>query len=329
MPAWAVPLAMGLGSAAGGWMGGKNASKPQTTYTNQSSYTTPFGGSLGTDYLNFILGQGMTNFFNPPSYPTVAPPQFHFNLGDALNTALGQISGWGSHLLGTGRRYIDDILTTDLAENPYFQELSAGVSDQAVQNFRESTVPFQRSRFSSAGRLGSGLAELALGKATTDFNRDLDVALNALATQSFDIYNQARTAAAGMIPSYEAARLAPVLANLDAQMQLALQRNQARWATQNVAYQDEFNRQQFNENLASNQLATLADLALPIFLGFGTTHTSGSNVVPGASVNPWGNALLSGLGGFSYGYGLQDQPFGSKNKAAASPPAPTPQMWWV
>ena len=329
----AAPIIGGAVGGAGSFLGGKEANKPRTTYTNQTTTNTPFGPTL--PFLDGILEQGLINFANPPAYPdipshaygpsgamldafrnmqAIANDGFHFGIPGDLQAKLDE----PSQFLHMGQKFINDILFGDAAENPHVQAGLDDIQREGEETFLNHSVPFSLSRFNRAGRGGSGAAFTALKGAEEESLEAIGQNQTLLINNAFNSLLGAQTSAASFLPAFEAQRLAPIFAEVEAALQSQFQN--AMFQTQGAndlfgaatqlhgfdlaALEAEFNRQMFENTAGQRALQELAGFVLPISQLGGTTHTSGQNVVPGASINPYMSALLGGAGGGSDGVRL-------------------------
>lgn len=79
----------------------------------------------------------------------------------------------------------------------------------------------------------------------------------------------------------------------------------------------------FNQQAPWDLLAGFGDIILPIAAQFGTQHTSGENIQPGAGVNPWLAGLQGGIGGAMMGRGMSGMFGGGGPGGPMSPGQPT------
>lgn len=214
--AWPMVVA-GIASGLGSMMGGKAANKTKTTNTNQTTRTTPYGGSEGYGYLNNLLGQGSELFFNTPR-PDVGPssdmtdtyntlsrlannPQGGLGLGGALQAhgGGGNSTGGGGDPRpggsGNGLMNVQDfgryLANYQVVPNEYMQRVLSGdylaqgnpyqqSMLNAMQNAYEQSLPSIDARFAQSGRFGSGALAGAHVLANERYNTGVENTLGQL-----------------------------------------------------------------------------------------------------------------------------------------------------
>jgi hypothetical protein len=209
--------------------------------------------------------------------------------------------------------------------NPYQQALV----DESLEAYERSLGALD-SRFASSGRFGSGALMGGHVMANEEANEGIQQMLAGLhdsernrMTQVLGMLSQENQGARSTLGGVQQSSIAAAAQRAAAQMQLrgvmaqvAAQKQALGAQTRQQAFGNQLallnaaggmdDRRNANAMLPYEMLQSASQFGLPLLSTFGTQnqHTQGTNVQPGAGVNPWTQGIMGGLGGMMGGLSL-------------------------
>lgn len=123
--------------------------------------------------------------------------------GGSLHYGGGGGGGVGSGPIGI-ENYIRDILNGEgMQDNPYRDQMLAGVERDVSNAFNRTTLPGINSSFAGAGAFGSSMYERALGQAAGEYTSNLADALGGIRYNEYEARMADKAAALGLGTQYD------------------------------------------------------------------------------------------------------------------------------
>lgn len=214
------------------------------------------------------------------------------------------------------RRQINDNISLDnFAQSPGAQGTMDEMRRQAGLALNENLLPQVNSQASMYGALGDSNAALERSRTRTRVGESLNGSIAQLLSNLFGQSTQAIGQQAGQMDQFELGNRQISSSRNVALQQLALQealgfgeqnRLNALAALQGQQYYDGLQMQQ--QQVPFSMLQELLGIVNPIASNYGSTHTEGTNVVPGMNTNPIMAGVNGGIGGLMLGNAMYGQP---------------------